>query len=65
MVVLYSGRQRKEQVFEGRIKNSVLNVLHLRYLLSIQRDILKRQLIIRRIWIQSRDPGWGNKFVSP
>lgn len=29
-----------------------------------QREILKRQLIIRRIWIRSRDLGWRSKFVS-
>lgn len=32
--------------------------------IRLQREILNRQLMIRRFWIQSRDLDWRSKFVS-
>lgn len=36
----------------------VLKPLHLRGVISDQREILTRQLVTPRLWIQSGDLGW-------
>lgn len=55
---------KTKKVFEGEIKSLFLDTSHLRCLVGIQREVLNRQLVIGRIWSQSRDLGWRNEFVS-
>lgn len=44
-------KTKEEQVFEGGIKCLVLDMLHWKCFLGIQREILSRRLVLRRIWI--------------
>lgn len=63
MVVLYSGR-RRSTFSKGGLGEFGFEHITFEMPISLQREILNRQLITRRIWIQSRDLGWRSKFVS-
>lgn len=63
MVVLYSGRRRSMFLKRG-LREFGFEHITFEMPLRLQREILNRQLMIRRLWIRSRDLDWRSKFVS-
>lgn len=63
MVVLYSGRRRSMFLKRG-LREFGFEHITFEMPIRLQREILNRQLMIRRLWIRSRDLDWRSKFVS-